>query len=80
MFDLEREIRKWSDRFREKSCFLNSDVEELESHLYEEIGRLKNRPRAGIQNSGRKPVNRKSATRRSPLSFWFIFTGFTFLA
>ena len=41
MFDLETQIRSWSNRLRGRGNFLDSDIEELEGHLRDEIESLK---------------------------------------
>ncbi|MDX1639360.1 MAG: ABC transporter permease [Balneolaceae bacterium] len=41
MFELENAITKWKRRLRRNPAFEDGDVAELESHLREEIGRLK---------------------------------------
>lgn len=41
MFELEKEIRRWKRKLRRNSVFEDGDIAELESHLREEIERLK---------------------------------------
>ena len=41
MFDLEKEIKRWRKGLLKSESMEDGYVEELESHLYDEIGRLK---------------------------------------
>ena len=40
MFDLESKIKEWNNNLRDKGKFLHQDIEELESHLRDEIEAL----------------------------------------